>query len=776
LSGIAGISYELVWSRYLIHLFGASTPAVSGTVSIFFAGLALGAALFGRLFDRLRRPLRAYGLLELCIGLTAALVPKMVTLIERRLIDLGSAGETWLIRLVLAACVLLVPATLLGATFPAMAAAARRMKDPTRRTSLFYGFNTIGAVLGCLITGFWLIPALGLLLTTTFMLFINVIVGLMALLLGTMREKPLPEIEAGSSSEDRSKASSPGKSSKGGAPLGLKTASILAIGSGLFAIGIEVLWVRTLALSFPATVYVFSVVLTAYLIGIGSGSLLLNRLRRALKNEIHLLGSLYFWIALSCLGAMIVFPHLGEWGLGLLKGEVLKSWGAHIASIGGMALLTMLPATLAMGASLPLLIGLSDIPRRESRTAGRLYGLNTFGGIVGSLLATFGLMPWLGLSKALLLLGSGYLALVAFLGFTITREPSKRIILVIPLLLVTLMNILGIVPEVNGGRERPGSVILFYHDAPSGTVAVYEKEQNIRNLRVNNHYGLSETSPSTVRMQRRLGHLPMLIHPSPRRALLIGLATGTTLSAMSEYPLQQLDCVELHPTVIQTISYFEEANRGVWRQPVVQIHAGDGRRFLRQDGPGYDVIVGDLYLPRNAGVGALYSLEHFRAAQQRLAPGGLFVAWLPLFQLAPRQVATIARTFLEVFPGAEGWMGNWSGHRPVLGLVGRKQSGSPASAETPPSPKFIEEKLQAAAAQEPALKETSGSLTRRALTSDLLNQWAHDAPLNTIDHPLIEYGAPRAMINAMIERNPIANQNLAILRRLLTQSQSVPVE
>lgn len=757
LSGIAGISYELVWSKYLVYLFGASTPAVAGTVSIFFGGLALGSALFGRLFDRLHHPVRAYGFLEIAIGGTAALVPWMVRVSERWLVALADSGETWPVRLLVAASILLVPATLIGGTFPAMAAVARRMRDPFRRTARFYGLNTLGAVTGCLLTGFWTIPAIGLKWTTLCMAPLNILIGLAALSIG-LRDKSSNRISA----VEEQPSSTPATAS---CKIDWRTAVILAACSGLLAIGTEVLWVRALVLSFQGTVYIFAVVLTSYLIGIGCGSLLLTMMRRFVKREIFLLGVLYLFIALSCYAAMFFFSQFTDWASRLRDAGIVRNWGSHIIATGGLALLAMLPATLAMGAGLPLLIGLADIPKKEGRTAGTLYGLNTLGGIGGSLLASFGLMPWLGLSGALMVLAVGYMALIVLLGCSSPVNYPRRYLSAIPLILMVILAVLQIFPEVNGGKEHAGSRILFYKDAPSGTIGIYHDHQNVRRLRINNYYGLSDTSPETVRFQRRLGHIPMLMHPAPRRALLIGLATGTTLAAMSLYPLNDLDCVELHPTVIEVASYFEDVNNGIWRQSNVGIQRGDGRRFLRRAGPTYDVIVGDLYLPSNTGVGALYSLEHFTAAKKRLSPNGVFVAWLPLYQLAPEQVASIMKTFLEVFPQAEGWMGNWGKSRSVLGLVGWQEP--PSMLVDRPGAEAIERKLWEMSLQEEGLENQAQIQSRQLLSTDLLRRWARSAKLNTLNHPIIEYEAPRALMQSWIQNDPLSNKNHHVIQQLL---------
>ena len=761
LSGIAGISYELVWAKYLVRVFGATAPAVASAVSIFFAGLALGSGLSGRLFDRLANSLRGYGVLEIAIGVTAALVPAMVRLGERWLVDMGSEGETLAIRLGLAAVILLVPATLIGATFPAMAAVVRRLNDPTHRTALFYGFNTTGAVLGCVVTGFWLIPAVGLGSATAVMATLNIIIGVA--ILGVSLH-PVTASLRSQRMTDSVERPGPGTSKKDTEKLAPSltpvSAAVLALCSGLFAIGTEVLWVRALVLSFHGTVYVFATVLAAYLIGIGAGSLLLARLRRRVKHELNLLALLYVTIAIGSFVAMIIFPHLGAWSKALTDAGIVNGWGSHSIAVGLMALLAMLPATLAMGASLPLLIGLVNIKQHESRSAGMLYGLNTLGGILGSLLATFTLMPVLSLSGALMTFVVGYLALFAMLGIM-----SKRYLALAPFVLVLILGIAGVHPEVNAHRERSDAETLFYRDAPSGTIGIYEDQQKVRSMWINNYYGLSDTSPHSILLHGRIGHLPMLMHPQPKNALLIGFATGITLAAMAQYQLERLDCVELHPSVIEQARFFDSINFGVAGLAEVNVEAADGRRYLRQEGPAYDVIIGDLYLPANAGTGALYSLEHFEAAKQRLAPGGVFVAWLPLFQLGPAEVSTIARTFLSVFPSAELWMGNWGQRKPVVGLVGWNGADDPSTSR--PTAGQIERRLWDMGIQEIGLEKQSQVQSRQLLPNELLRRWAKGGRINTLDHPVIEYSAPRATIDAEIQDDPLYQKNHTRITELL---------
>lgn len=762
LSGVAGLSYELTWMRYLVSVFGASTPAVSATVAIMFTGLALGAGLGGKVFDRAKKPLRRYAALELLVGGSALLVPSLFALADRMLItQLGSAGDSTIVLLLASTAVLIVPTTLLGATFPGMAAVVRQISNPTHSTGLFYGFNTLGAVVGCVLVSFWCLATFGNQTTIGIMAAVNLTVAILVVAVsrfasGTDGEAPRPV-----SSEAPARG-----------PLAIKprTAALLAMASGFLGIGVEVLWTRALALSFPATVYVFAIVLSAYLLGIGLGSLVLGAFHRRRSPSLMTLRALYLIAGVGVALTPSIFPALHSWGLRRLASGAVTAWTGHIGTIAGSAVLVMLPATLAMGAALPLLIGLATRNRAQSgQVAGRLYAANTLAGVAGSLIVTFGLMPALGLSRTLMGLAICYFAIC----WVIPVPNPKRITRLATNLglggaiaLGVLMVTFDAAPEVNPLRYRPGHSLLFYSDAPSGTVAVYEDENEARALRVNNMYGLSDTRFGTLVMQYTLGALPMALKPDAERGLLIGFATGTTLSAMAEHSQAEIDCVELHSHLFELAPLFEQANHAVWDHPRVSLIQADGRRFTARPGPAYDVIVGDLYLPRNAGVAAMYSIEHFRAVRSRLAPGGVFVAWLPLFQLGPEEVATVTQTFLAAFDNAEGWVGSWSVDRPILGLVG--WSGNevylPDISENALSDRLTDSLARSYPGQE--LSElgwpaSPGPLpSSRLLDTEMLRSWAGDAPLNTLDRTVVEYSSPRTNIQSRLEGNPLGMQNI----------------
>ncbi len=681
---------------------------------------------------------------------------------------------------------MIVPTTLLGATFPAMASVLRAMDNPVGSTGLFYGVNTLGAVVGCLGVSFVALPALGPGATTWALAVMNAGIALAvwwasgrldAAAAGVASARS--EAAGGEASEVAGELGGQG-AGEGKAAFPLAGALALAGASGFVSIAVEVLWIRGLALSFTASVYVFSLVLAAFLVGIGLGSLALGGIfKRRAATSTHLV-MLYLGAGLGVWLTLSLFPELMPVSLSLMSSGAVSSWSGFLGSMGLMSVLVMLPSTLAMGASLPLLIGMATRGRGEaSRAAGRIYGINTVAGVLGSLAGTFWLMPWLGVSKALALMAAcfGVIALTCALIGGVDRRLA--VACGVWVLSIGGLSVGGLSPEINPLKERFGQELRFYEDDPSGTITIHEDARGVLELRLNNQHGLSNTAPATVEMQYTLGHLPMALHPAPRRALLIGFATGTTLSAMAEHGVERLDCVELVERVLDLAPWFESVNQRVAANPAAHLVAADGRRFVASPGAQYDVIVGDLYMPRDPGVGALYSLEHFRSIRARLSRDGVFVAWLPLFQMGPQEVASVVRTFLEVFPEAEGWVGNWVASSPVLGLVG--WAGAPFA------PEGVDAQLQARVMASLERAPGVGALpaggsfvvsrgkderfpTRRLLGPAHLRAWAGQAPINNLERPLIEFSAPRSLMEAALSRRPLAGANLERIAQIGTLS------
>lgn len=775
LSGVAGLSYEVTWTRYLQDIFGASAPALAATIAVYFAGLALGSWLGSRVFGRSHTPIRDYALLEASIGATAALVPGFLSMLAELCRGHAAAGSLlWDLPVAIAA--LLVPTTLLGATFPAMAAVVRSLPSRTWAVGAFYGLNTLGAVLGCLLVAFLWLPWLGRAATSALQVGINLAIALMLLVMHAVQRRGSAPVLGADPVDEPSvpEAALPDGAAEATLPSWLALG--LAGGSGLFAISVEVLWIRALALSFPATVYVLALVLAAFLVGLGSGALLVGQLHRRRAPRLRTLWALFVLVPFGCLLTQHLLPWLLPLCLRQFYSGTIGSFEAYVAWVGGAAVLVMLPATLAMGAILPVLVGMQRMGDL-ARSGGLLYAVNTLCGVVGSLLCAFVVMPWLGVSSSLVACCVGYLLMASVVALSEEKpSPGLRLITAVSLVAVLLLAGFRLHPEVNPLKDQAGMKLLFYQDAASSTVSIYEDRLGQRSLWSNNLHALSETRPSTVGMQYWLGQASMLVHPRPRRALLVGFATGTTLAAMAQDPrLARLDCVELHELYFALAPFFEAVNLKVWQDRRVRLIRADGRHYLSRDGEAYDVIASDLYVPQDPGVAYLYSLEHFDAVRRRLARGGLHVTWLPLWQLSPEEMAVVARTFLAVFPDAKALLCTWFPGRPLLGLVGL------ADGATALEPRRYVQALRGrlsrlmrrAFPDQPWPEDAwpRGEAGARLLGTAHLRALAGQGPLNRVDHLHIEFSSPRTLLEERLHGTPLWVRNLA---RLDALARSVP--
>jgi len=389
-----------------------------------------------------------------------------------------------------------------------------------------------------------------------------------------------------------------------------------------------------------------------------------------------------------------------------------------------LASAVLLLPTIFMGMTFSCLV---QRARRAGGGVGRAAALNTFGGALASALFGIFLLPLLGSKWTLVLISLGYLALaprfaawrwgfwVGALALIFAMPASLRLV-----------------------RIPPGGHLVEYREGMMDSVAVIEHAPGDRTLRVNNRFQMGGTVAAPL--EYRQAHVPLLLHPAPKRALFLGLGTGITLGAASLYPGLQSDGVELVPEVVEAMPNFAPQNFSPERQPALRVFVADARRFVRATAARYDVIVADLFHPARDGAGSLYTLEHFRAIRQRLASGGVFCQWLPLHQLDENMLRTIVRTFLEVFPDGQAWLLDLNVDIPVLGLVG---SLEPAHY----SNQWVEQRLSGspleAALKKLALADSLRLFGQLLAGPNQLRVFAARAPLNTDDQPRVTFGAPR---------------------------------
>jgi spermidine synthase len=736
-TGASALVYQLVWTRWLILALGAGTESLAIVVASTMLGFGLGGELLGKLGDRVERRLRLYGLLEVGVGVSALLVSLLLK---------GAAEQTvWaslprLVGGVAALATIGVPSALMGATLPALAAHVASDPDALRAgVGRMYAANTSGAVLGVLATGLVLIARVGLFRSALVGVATNLAVGLVAILADRVpagrrsaRSRGIRSPSAQGSSPPLAPPSAPtgpaglARSLPGGAAL---AALLGAAASGFTVMAAEVLDSRLLVHGLLGTQHAIVIILAAFLTGLALGAHLGAfhlRKRRALVGQLGLalLITAVLALALSpCLTRAGILVHALRGIDQRFRVRVL----AEAAVAGGL----LLPITTAMGCVFPAAAALYAAAARPGATVGRIVLVNTLCGVAGALSAGFVALPLLGLRGAVVAIALVQASAGAWL---LGREPAWRgwrggvgwaaaaALALAGVFWARPPRIGGqpgqgtLVPQHLAGREREHSV-LCYREGIVATTTVLQHIWSGRHDLILDGFVAADDGPGAGYM-RLMGRLPMRLHPSPRRALVICFGTGSTARAVGESEDAAIDLVDINPDVFACAPHFAAENERLLAR--VSRHIDDGRRFLRQDGPAYDVITQEPMPPYFAGTAALYSVEYYRLARRRLAPGGVLVQWLPLHLLAPSDARELVAAAQTVFP--ETWVVLTPKDKTALIVA----SATPLDADRRAS---VERELDVSFVLDPAA-------ARRYSTGH--------APL-TDDHPTIEYSGVEHM-------------------------------
>ena len=675
-SGAASLIYQVVWFKQLQFVLGSSTFAVSMTVAGFFFGLSLGSWLGGKLADRVRRPLGAYALLELALGILAILVtlflsnwsawaPGLAPLVG----DPSFKGG--LLTVVFSFGTLVLPTMLMGATLPILAKhVVREHTVLAQRIGVLYGVNTLGAAIGCAAVGFVLIGALGVLQSA----FAGSLVYLSnAALAGVLTRRAARN---GSSSATTSVAA-PQTSPPAPTDSSWRTTVLVAVFavSGFASIAYEVLWFRVLANFQVHTVFAFSAMLATYLVGLVLGAFICARFLAPRKDR--LLAYFARLQLLIAVGGLLTVGLLGrsrnmalafnEWMQPLNSQRGLFDWLAGTTETMFLCVVVLLLPTTLIGISLPLA---SELTIQHvsvlGRRLGRLYALNTLGGTLGSLTAGFVLVPYLGTQASLTLIV--VLNLLLFL-VVVASQPSlrgdgrlRRLSVGGIVFVCAGTWILGprYLTAAQTAFEKAG--VLAFRETRDATFVVlgYQSEGTgaFQQLLVNGWSYANNSMPGR-RYMATLAHLPALLHRDPRSALIGCIGTGTTVGSLTLHPeLRKIVAVDLSEAVFDFAPLFVPLNHSFHLEPRVDKVVADVRHYLLRSSQTFDVITFEPPPPHDAGVVNLYSQEFYALAKRRLAAGGVLAQWMPLDfsrQAIPRMMI---RTMMAEFPYVSLWIPN----------------------------------------------------------------------------------------------------------------------
>lgn len=677
-SGATALVYEVVWSKYLALIFGSTIYAQTVVLAVFMGGLALGNWLFGRRADLLKQPLAAYGYVEMAIGIYAFFFDFLHGAADKVFVAVGTGMlEKELLLLIwkgiVAIGLLIIPTILMGGTLPLVASwLQRNLTDASRVSARFYSINSLGAVTGSLLAGFFLVRSLGLVATLQAAALVNLVIGGIAI--AVARSNGEQEITKSEAAVETKSPVSGGE--VGDAAAQIKLAVLLVALTGGVSMGLEVLAARSLVLIFGASLQSFALVLVSFILGIGFGAAVIASpgrqwAKREQTTVVLLLGAglyigLFIWNAEN---AVNVYRELRTAVASTSRGYQLQLVINVLISLVVLGI----PAAL-LGAVLPLWMraakgGASGL----AEYVGRLLTWNTVGAVVGVMLTGFVLMPVLGVRAAFgvlaLTLCGGALALASkarlskafliacgsagFILFTMVTggESWKHVMSSGVFRLRETTVDYGFLP----GRVKDIKLI-YYKDAPDATVSVesvpHPDEPHI-SLRINGKTDAS--SHGDLSTQLLLGHLGLLARPQAENMFILGLGSGVTASAALAHPVKEIVVAENCKPVVESAALFGKWNREVLKAPNVKVVFEDARTVLKLGGKNYDVIVCEPSNPWVAGVGSVFSREFYELAASHLKPNGVVVQWFHIYEMHDGVVDLVVKTFSSVFPNMEIW-------------------------------------------------------------------------------------------------------------------------
>ena len=745
LSGITALTYEIVWTRMLTLVFGHTVFSVSVVLAAFMAGLGFGSYLFGHAIDKLSAnstdssstALLVYGWIEILIFVSGGLL----SLIFANFAEVYSLFHSFLpespalqnfLRVVFSFTLMLIPTTFMGATLPLISKyCVTDDKRIRKQVSLLYALNTLGAAFGCLITGFFLMGAFGVLQTVLMAATGNLIIGISALSIykenGGIVKFSLPKIRL---------------PKMGWSPEQKFWMGISFI-CGFTALAYEVLWTRLLVFSIASTVYSFSMMLTVFLLGIFLGSLLLIPFSSKIKNSHTILMVLQGGIGIYVIGSIygiesILSPPWNAYNLG---NPAMAFWNYFRDSAA-----LMLVPTLLLGMCFPLLIQLiANKHENIGQATGQIYAANTMGAIFGSLFSGFLFLPHFGSQTSLVLLATINLFIMVLLFrtsdyLTLTIRKAMTIVFVALILFINMSipnDLFNSFFMRDSAGKRNINKLIYFEEGLSDTVAVFKDEYGLLDPSakrlITNGISMSASNMIATRYMKLFAHVPILLVDKPDDVLVVCFGTGQTTGAAGIHPrVKTVDSLELSSSVINAGKMFADQNHDVLSNPKVNFVIQDGRNHLLTTHKFYDVITSEPPPPRTAFTVNLYTKEYYELQKRKLKPGGISAQWIPLHSQGEEEVAMHFKTFQSVFPYTMGWL---SVANEIL-IIGSDQ---PIKIDF----NKLNERLQ-----EPEIKKALKDIEIPDIFSFLSNIWllneqvvklGEGYPLITDNHPAIEF-------------------------------------
>lgn len=686
-SGVAGLVYESIWAHDLRRFLGHAAFAQVLVLVIFMGGMAIGAALAARWTHRIARPLLAYALCEAIIGLAGlGFHPFFVATTELARDELfgalGSPAAVGAARWLVGAALITPQSILLGATFPLLATSAIRHAPGQRGAWIagLYFINSLGAACGVLLNVFVLIPAVGLpgasMTAGAINLGVAAAAWALAKNLGGAAQTAEPTATTTVSDCVSDEGPADGHVQRGTPRLLL----LAAAGTGLASFLYEIGWIRMLTMVLGGSTHAFELMLSAFILGLAIGGWLIRRAIDRLDVPVRTLALLQLCMGAAAAATLPLYGSLYRLMDFALAALATTSEGYVLFALFSFLVcgLVMLPATVCAGTTLPLITVALLRGGQGERAVGRVYALNTLGSITGAALATFVVMPGLGLKwvvglGALVDVGIGW-ALLRSLGLPSLRGHARTLALSLTALVGQIASFSTLDPRLMASgvyryglqsaaaEQRPD--IVYHRDGATSTVAVTRADDWVALLNNGKPEAALTLRPpdgelpfarelGDERTMVLLGTLPWVYgREDARTAANIGLGSGLTAHTLLGHsaPDVRVDSIEIEPAVVDAARAFRPNVDRLFDDPRSRIHIGDARTHFATFDSRFDLIISEPSNPWVSGVAGLFSVAFYRDAARHLSENGVLVQWVHIYEISPALVASIIRAIREVFP------------------------------------------------------------------------------------------------------------------------------
>ena len=717
-SGVAGLVYEVLWSRYLGLFVGHGAYAQVLVLAVYLGGMALGSLVVADLSRRVARPLVWYARVEAALALFGLVFHPLFVLVTGLGYDhlfpaLGTASLVGSARWALAGLLILPQAMLLGATFPLMAAGMVRRDAgrPGRGVARVYLLNTLGGAAGVLLAGFWLIGSLGYAGTSMMAAALNLVAA--GLAYGFSRAEPAkaPEpVTAGAVLPGTERASTADEAAPAWArrPAAL-VAVMLAVsfGTALASFTYEIGWIRLLSLVLGSATHAFELMLSAFILGLALGAWWIEDRTDRARDPLRLLGGVQVLMGIAALLSIPLFYWISFDVVARMVQELPgRPVGYALFNLGryGLCLLVMLPSTVLAGMTLPVITGSLLRSGAGEAAIGRVYGANTIGSVAGAGIAGLLALPLLG-AKGLIVAGAALdIALGLWLLERSVRWAQGRVRVLAGAAAAGLLLLVGVQYGVRmsdvvlgSGVFRSGSVpgpgewqSLYHEDGRTATISAYiGTGDGVTVLATNGKPDASleplfrvegrDTLPARPLREgadfttQVLAPMVALAHrPEARTVANIGHGSGmSAASFLTSERLTRLVTIEIEPLVVEASVVFLPANDAAFSDPRSSYVFDDAKSFFSYRQERFDIIFAEPSNPWVSGTASLFTREFYARVKAFLVSGGILTQWVQIYELDDELFLSILAALDSSFPSYRAY------------LVGDSDVAIVASAEGP---------------------------------------------------------------------------------------------